>query len=110
MRRKTVALLALAAIGTLGGAACGNNKTSSAGPGPPSSGGAASGKVGLILPDAPASPRWESNDRPYLKSAFDTAGISSDIQNANGDKAKFSTICDNMINEGVQVLLIVNLD
>src|SRR5262249_18570415 len=51
-----------------------------------------------------------SNDRPFLRSAFDTAGISSNIQNANGDKAKFGTICDSMINEGVQVLLIVNLD
>ena len=38
------------------------------------------------------------------------AGIESDIQNAGGDKPKFGTICDSMINEGVKVLMIVNLD
>ncbi|MDP9241009.1 MAG: substrate-binding domain-containing protein [Actinomycetota bacterium] len=78
-----------------------------------SGGGGASkgkGKVGVILPDAATSPRWEANDRPLLKKAFTDAGLSVDIQNANGDKAKFGTICDGMINAGVKVLLIVNLD
>ena len=105
MRMKTVALLAAATISTLGLAACGNNNSPSGGGGTN-----ATGKVGVILPDATTSPRWESNDRPLLKSAFDAAGISSNIQNANGDKAKFGTLCDSMINEGVNVLLIVNLD
>ncbi len=73
-------------------------------------GGSATKKVGVILPDATTSPRWEANDRPSLKAAFDDAGIESDIQNAGGDKAKFGTICDGMINAGVQVLMIVNLD
>ena len=75
-----------------------------------SGGGDATGKVGVILPDASTSPRWEANDRPLLKAAFDAAGLQSDIQNANGDKSKFGTICDGMINSGVNVLLIVNLD
>ena len=105
MRTKRFALLAVAAMGALVLAACGNDKPST-----PGGSSAATGKVGVILPDASTSPRWEANDRPLLKSAFDTAGIGSDIQNANGDKAKFATICDNMINEGVKVLLIVNLD
>jgi D-xylose transport system substrate-binding protein len=70
----------------------------------------ASGKVGVILPDATTSPRWEGNDRPSLTKAFEDAGIESDIQNAGGDTAKFGTICDSMINEGVKVLMIVNLD
>jgi D-xylose transport system substrate-binding protein len=104
MRMKTVALLAAATISTLGLAACGDDNGGGGG------GTNASGKVGVILPDATTSPRWESNDRPFLKSAFDAAGITSDIQNANGDKAKFGTLCDSMINEGVNVLLIVNLD
>jgi D-xylose transport system substrate-binding protein len=109
MRTKRLALLAVATVGALGLAACGNdnNNSSSNGGG---GGSNASGKVGVILPDASTSPRWEANDRPLLKSAFDAAGVGSDIQNANGDKAKFATICDNMINEGVAVLLIVNLD
>ena len=71
---------------------------------------AASGKVGVILPDATTSPRWESQDRPLLQKAFESAGISADIQNANKDLAKFGTICDSMINAGVNVLAIVNLD
>jgi D-xylose transport system substrate-binding protein len=64
----------------------------------------------VILPDAATSPRWEANDRPLLKAAFDSAGIESDIQNAGGDKAKFATIADQMLNAGATVLLIVNLD
>jgi D-xylose transport system substrate-binding protein len=67
-------------------------------------------KVGVILPDATTSPRWEANDRPSLQAAFDAAGIESTITNADGDVAKFGSTCDQMINEGVQVLIIVNLD
>jgi D-xylose transport system substrate-binding protein len=67
-------------------------------------------KVGVILPDATTSPRWEANDRPSLEAAFDAAGIESIITNADGDTAKFGNICDDMINEGVSVLMIVNLD
>jgi D-xylose transport system substrate-binding protein len=67
-------------------------------------------KVGVILPDEVSSPRWENNDRPSLQAAFEEAGIESDIQNAGGDVNKFGTICEGMINSGVQVLMIVNLD
>jgi len=71
---------------------------------------AASGKVGVILPDATTSPRWEANDRPLLTAAFQAAGVQADVQNAGGNKAKFGTICDSMINGDVKVLLITNLD
>src|SRR3954471_21511392 len=67
-------------------------------------------KVGVILPDTQSSARWENADRPLLGDAFKAAGVDSDIQNANGDKAKFSTIADQMLNSGANVLLIVNLD
>jgi len=67
-------------------------------------------KVGVILPDTASSKRWENNDRPLLKAAFDAAGVQSDIQNAQGDKAKFATIADGMLSGGANVLLIVNLD
>ena len=33
--------------------------------------------------------RWETADRPLLKQAFEAAGVERDIQNAQGDKAKF---------------------
>jgi D-xylose transport system substrate-binding protein len=107
-KRHTMAAAALAAAALLL-SACGDDGGNSGGSGG-SSGSNSSGKVGVILPDASTSPRWESNDRPLLKSAFDAAGLQSDIQNANGDKSKFGTICDGMINSGVNVLLIVNLD
>lgn len=67
-------------------------------------------KVGVILPDAASSARWETADRPFLEQAFQAAGVEYDIQNANGDKAKFATIADQMLSSGVNVLLIVNLD
>jgi D-xylose transport system substrate-binding protein len=68
------------------------------------------GSVGVILPDATTSPRWEANDRPLLQAAFEEAGVEADIQNADGDTSKFASICDSMINAGVAVLLITNLD
>lgn len=101
-------IASLAAIGLIavGAAACGSDDS-----GNDNGGGTSSAKkVGVILPDTTTSPRWEANDRPSLQAAFDAAGIESDIQNADGDKAKFGNICDSMINEGVQVLMIVNLD
>ena len=64
----------------------------------------------MILPDTASSARWENADRPFLGEAFKAAGVESDIQNANGDKAKFATIADQMLNSGANVLLIVNLD
>ena len=54
-------------------------------------------KVGVILPDTASSTRWENDDRPLLATAFDAAGVDSDIQNAQGDKAKFATIADQML-------------
>jgi len=109
-KRHTMAAAALAAAALLLSACGGDSNNSGSGSGSGSASGASSGKVGVILPDASTSPRWESNDRPLLKAAFDKAGLQSDIQNANGDKSKFGTICDSMINSGVNVLLIVNLD
>src|SRR4051812_42058656 len=92
-------------------AACGSDDSGS---GSGSSGSTATpeskAKVGVILPDTASSARWENADRPLLADAFKAAGVESDIQNANGDKAKFATIADQMLNSGANVLLIVNLD
>ena len=107
-----------AAVFTIGAlaftvAACGSDDEGSSG----SSGATSSestpetqAKVGVILPDAASSARWETADRKFLAEAFDAAGVEHDIQNANGDKAKFATIADQMLNSGANVLLIVNLD
>jgi D-xylose transport system substrate-binding protein len=71
---------------------------------------AAGAQIGVILPDSASSARWETKDRPLLAAAFKKAGITYDIQNAQGDKAKFATIADGMLTKGVKVLILVNLD
>src|SRR3954470_10949282 len=114
MRMRLVGLVAMGAVGALGLAACGSSSssTSSTGSAGGSSSSAAGGgaQVGVILPDTQSSARWESFDKPYLQQAFDAAGVKADIQNALGDKNKFATIADSMIQEGVKVLVITNLD
>src|SRR3954447_23397743 len=114
MRKSSLAAALAAGALAFAVAACGSDDTPSTSRG----GGdatatateAAKAKVGVILPDAASSARWETADRKYLSEAFEAAGVESDIQNANGDKAKFATIADQMLNSGANVLLIVNLD
>jgi D-xylose transport system substrate-binding protein len=114
--RKGARVASLCAAGVLAFgalAACGgsdNNNASGGSSGGGGNGGSSKADVGVILPDATTSPRWESQDRPNLQKAFDAAGLKSDIQNAQGDTAKFGQLCDSMINEGVSVLMITNLD
>jgi D-xylose transport system substrate-binding protein len=96
-------------VGVLALSACGSDDDGdTAGGGGTES--ASAGKVGVILPDTASSARWETADRPLLTEAFKAAGVESDIQNAQGDKAKFQTIADGMISSGVKVLVITNLD
>jgi D-xylose transport system substrate-binding protein len=71
---------------------------------------AAAPQVGVVLPDSASSVRWESFDRPLLAAAFAKAGVTADIQNALGDKSKWTTIAQGMITKKVKVLILVNLD
>jgi D-xylose transport system substrate-binding protein len=87
-------------------AACGG----SSGGGSTPSGSKAKAKIGVILPDAASSPRWENNDRPDLQKAITAAGYTAIIQNASKDVTKFASLCDQMINQSVTILMIVNLD
>ena len=109
-KAKGFAGLAVIAVLALSLAACGDDDDSGDGGSGDSGSGDSAAKVGVILPDTTTSPRWENNDRPSLQKAFDDAGIESKIENAGGDTSKFASICDSMINEGVSVLMIVNLD
>jgi D-xylose transport system substrate-binding protein len=107
MSKRSLAAVGAVALSLLL-AACGSSSTPSS-----SSGGSSSSStvaVGVILPDTASSKRWENNDRPLLQAAFDAAGVKADIQNAQGDKSKWSTLCDQFINEGVKVMVVVNLD
>lgn len=72
--------------------------------------GKASGKVGVILPDTTSSTRYTLYDKPLLQKALSAAGITPDIQNAQGSTSKFASIAQNMIGEGVKVLIIDSID
>jgi D-xylose transport system substrate-binding protein len=41
----------------------------------------------VLLPDSKSCTRRETVDRPFLKMAFDAAGVKSTITNAEGDKS-----------------------
>jgi D-xylose transport system substrate-binding protein len=110
MRKRSLAALAVIPAAALFLAACSSTSSGGSGSSASSSGGGAKAYVGVILPDTASSKRWEANDRPYLEAAFKAAGVKYDIQNALGDKTKFQSIADGMLNEGVNVLMIVNLD
>jgi D-xylose transport system substrate-binding protein len=111
MSKRILALIAVLVM-AFTVAACGgdDSDSSSSGSSKSSSSDKPKGKVGVILPDTASSARWEGADRPFLTQAFKDAGVEYDIQNANGDKAKFATIADQMLNAGASVLVIVNLD
>jgi D-xylose transport system substrate-binding protein len=108
MRSRVLGLIAAVAALTLILAACGGNDDN--GGGSASGGGGKTPKIGVILPDTKSSARWETADKPLLEQAFKAAGVESDIQNAQGDKTQFQTIADQMITNGANVLMIVNLD
>ncbi len=107
MRSKSLASIAVAAGLALAVSACGANTSSGGGTTNSNSGSSGSGaKVGVILPETASSARWEGFDKPLLKAALEKEGLSPDIQNAQGDVQKFSTLADGMINAGVKVLII----
>jgi D-xylose transport system substrate-binding protein len=126
MNKTAIRLAAIAAVAGLGIAGCSSSKksttntsgsstpTTSTSTSPsapaPSSSSAATGSVGVILPDTQSSARWETADKPALTKAFADAGIKADIQNALGDKTKFQSIAQGMIQEKVNVLILVALD
>ncbi|AYF74852.1 sugar ABC transporter substrate-binding protein [Nocardia yunnanensis] len=116
-RRRVYAAAALALSGLLTITACGSNSSSSGGSssasassGGSSSGGGANGTVGVILPETASSARWESFDKPLITKALNDAGFDADVQNAQGDVQKFTTLADGMISKGVKVLLIASIN
>jgi D-xylose transport system substrate-binding protein len=110
-RRTLVALGGTAVALALAGAGCGGD-----GEGKGASGGGGgekekdAGRVAVLLPDSKSSIRWESFDRPFLKAAFDKAGVPVDIQNAEGDKSAQQQQAEQAITNGATVLLLTNLD
>jgi D-xylose transport system substrate-binding protein len=99
----------MAATGAIVFAGCGDDETGGDS-GASGGGGGDKGKVAVLLPDSKSSVRWETVDRPFLKKAFDDAGIENEIQNAEGDKATQQQQAEQAITNGAKVLLLVNLD
>jgi D-xylose transport system substrate-binding protein len=116
MRKSAAGFVVIGVAASLVMSACSsssnsNNSGGGGGSGSSSSGGGSStGSVGVILPDETSSPRYITYDKPLLAKAFQDAGIKADIQNAQGDKTKFATIADSMIQNGVAVLITDGLD
>ena len=106
MNLRNSGLATLAAVSVLALAACSN----SGGGGNSASGssGGAEKRACVILPDAASSNRWENGDRPALKKAFEDAGFTTDIQNAQGDTSKYSTIAQQQLTKGCGVMLLVD--
>jgi len=126
MRKAILAITALGAAVALSAAGCSSSKSSgsSSTTGGGSTTSAASGssssssgtphytnnKVGILLPDTNSSPRWVNSDPNELKSQCDQYGLTCDIQNANGSATTMTSQAQSMLNEGVGVLMITNLD
>ena len=108
MRKKLLALATVGLMATAAITACDDSGDSSDG----GDSGAASGKarVGVILPDRGGTERWDTDVQKSLQKSFDEARIPVDIQNASGDKADFKRIGKDMIDSGVKVLIMANLD
>ncbi|MFF5989078.1 sugar ABC transporter substrate-binding protein [Prauserella flavalba] len=71
---------------------------------------APNGKVGVILPETATSARWEGFDKPMIEEALRAEGFDPDVQNAQGDVQKFTTLADGMISQGVKVLVIASIN
>jgi D-xylose transport system substrate-binding protein len=126
MRKAILAITALGAAVALSAAGCSSSKssgsssttgggstTSAAGSSSSSSSGTPTyknNKVGVLLPDTNSSPRWVNSDPNELKTQCDQYGLTCDIQNANGSATTQTTQAQSMLNEGVGVLMIINLD
>ena len=71
------------------------------------------GLVGVLLPDTTTSARYVTYDAPYLKQAFEAAGLKPDqykIDNAQGSACTMQQQAEADITAGATVLLVDPLD
>ena len=107
-KRTLISISALAGASALALAGCAGQGSSPSGTGGAGGAEASGGIACVILPDAASSPRWESLDRPALEAGLTEAGFSVDIQNAQGDTAKYATIADQQLSSGCGVMILVD--
>jgi len=70
----------------------------------------ATAEIVVLLPDSASSSRWEADDRRFFAAAFEEAGVTYSIVNAEGDATAQITQAEQAITNGAKVLLLVNLD
>lgn len=66
------------------------------------------GKIGVLLPETTTSARYTSFDEPYLKKAFEAAGVKASdviITNAQGSESSELTQAQSAISQGATVLV-----
>ncbi|WP_427890426.1 sugar ABC transporter substrate-binding protein [Kribbella sp. GL6] len=106
---RAVALTGTTVVLLAGLVACGNSNNNSS-----SSGGTtappANAKVGVLLPDTATSPRWVSADPNELRKQCTDNKLTCYIDNANGSATNMESQAQALINKGVGVLLVTNLD
>jgi D-xylose transport system substrate-binding protein len=130
MRKSALGFIVVGAAATLAVSACSSSKksdtgtsaaaggsasatTSDTGSSSAGAGGAVDGKgakVGIILPDRQSSNRWISSDPDALAAQCKKDNLVCDIQNADNSATNMTTISQTMMNNGVKVLMLVNLD
>jgi D-xylose transport system substrate-binding protein len=106
-------ILGVAVVGTslaLGLAACSSNSSNPSSTGSTTGGALQNNKVGILLPDTASSPRWVNSDPAELKAQCIKYGLSCIVDNAQNSAATMETQAQAMLNAGVGVILIVNLD
>jgi D-xylose transport system substrate-binding protein len=103
--RRLFAVTSAAAMVVAGLAAC-----SSTASGSPSAKAATNTKVGVLLPDTASSPRWVSADPNEINKECIAYKLTCYIDNANGSATTQQAQAQALINAGVGVLLVTNLD
>lgn len=66
--------------------------------------------VGIVLPDALAGHRWGALERPILERAFTENGLAVDIRDAGGISSRVPALAQELITNGVKVLVVATAD
>jgi len=103
-------MAAAAALFAAGLAGCSSSKSPTTPSGNSTSAAPKNNKVGILLPDTASSPRWVSADPNELANQCTKYNLDCKIYNANGSATTMQTQAQALINAGVGVLLVTDLD
>jgi D-xylose transport system substrate-binding protein len=104
--RRVLATAGAAAMIVAGLTACGKSSSSSG----TKTAAVANTKVGVLLPDTASSPRWVSADPDEINKECIAYKLTCYVDNANGTATNQQAQAQALINAGVGVLLLTNLD